>query len=100
MIIELNEKNFYETVSKGLKLVEFYAPWCGFCIRQNIILEEMNEITTYKIDGDKAPSITSQYSINSYPTFVVFNNGTAVNKFLGLHTKFELMNILIKYMNK
>ena len=100
MIIELNSGNFDENVSKGLKLVEFYAPWCGYCAKQNAVLEEMKEITTYKVNGDNSPAITQKYGINSYPTFVIFNDGKAVNKFSGLHTKFELMNILMQFMKK
>lgn len=29
MIKELNENNFEENIKSGLKLVEFYATWCG-----------------------------------------------------------------------
>ena len=93
MIIELNNENFDENVSKGLKLVEFYAPWCGYCSKQNAVLEEMK-------DGDNSPAITQKYGINAYPTFLIFNDGKAVNKFSGLHTKFELMNILMQFMKK
>lgn len=100
MITELNDKNFYETVSKGLKLVEFYASWCGFCAKQNTILEDMKEITVYKINGDNFRSITNRYGINSYPSFVIFKDGMPVNKFSGLHTKFELMNLLVQQMRK
>ena len=100
MITELNDKNFDETVSKGLKLVEFYASWCGFCVKQNIILEDMKEITVYKINGDNFPVITNRYGIKSYPSFVIFKDGKPVNIFSGLHTKFELMNILMQFMKK
>ena len=100
MIIELNNENFDENISKGLKLVEFYAPWCGYCAKQNAVLEEMKEITVYKINGDNSPAIAQKYGINAYPTFLIFNDGKAVNKFSGLHTKFELMNILMQFMKK
>ena len=34
MVVDMNEKEFKETVLKdkdGIWLVEFYAPWCGQC---------------------------------------------------------------------
>lgn len=98
MIVELDENNFNETVLKGLKLVEFYTDWCGYCVRQNAILEEMQDITIYRVNGDKSPSLLEKCGVHSFPSFVVFKDGKQVNLYLGLHTKFELMNILTKYM--
>ena len=30
MLIKLDKNNFEKETEKGLKLVEFFAPWCGF----------------------------------------------------------------------
>ena len=43
MIKELNENNFNENTKNGLKLVEFYAAWCGYCQKQRPILNELSE---------------------------------------------------------
>ena len=98
MIIELNENNFYESVSKGLKIVEFYTNWCGFCSKQNAVLNEMDNITIYKINADEAPSIVRKYGIHSFPSFIIFKNGKDIHQFSGLHNKFELMSIITRFM--
>ena len=100
MIVELNNDNFDEIISKRLVLVEFYAPWCSFCVRQNVMLEDMKEITVYKLNGDIYPEIVNKFGVNSYPSFIIFDKGKAVGKFSGLHTKYELMSILTQYMKK
>ena len=52
MIYKIKDENFDDTILKedGLKLVEFYATWCGPCMRLSSILEEIsNSRSSYKI---------------------------------------------------
>ena len=98
MIVELNENNFFENIAKGLKLVEFHAPWCGFCSKQRAELKAM-DITIYGVNGEASPSLARKYGIHSFPTFIIFKDGRDIHQFSGLHTKFDLMNILTRYMN-
>lgn len=98
MIKNLDGANFFENISKGLKLVCFSAPWCGYCTKQKAILNEMNEILIYSVDSGQSPEIIYKFKITSFPTFIIFQNGEEINRFLGLHDKYEIMNILTKYM--
>lgn len=98
MIKELDITNFENELEKGLKLVEFYAPWCGFCNRQEPILEEMDKIWIGRVDTDDNRNIAQKYRVNSLPTFILFKDGNEVDRFLGLHSKFDLMDRLNKYI--
>ena len=31
MLVELNKDNFEQETKLGLKLLEFYTTWCGYC---------------------------------------------------------------------
>ena len=53
MITELNEENFNEELKTGLKIVEFYARWCGYCHKQDVILHSMEKIWIGKVDADE-----------------------------------------------
>ncbi len=98
MITVLNDSNFEEQISKGLKLVEFMAPWCGFCTKQRNVLDEFDKVWIGTVDTDMYPVLSQKYSINALPTFLVFKKGKIVEKFSGLHSKFEIMDILNKHI--
>ena len=98
MIKELDITNFENELEKGLKLVEFYAPWCGFCNRQEPILEEMDKIWIGRVDTDDNRNIAQKYRVNSLPTFILFKDGHEVDRFLGLPAKFDLMDRLNKHI--
>lgn len=100
MIIELNEESFYKEIKNGLKLIEFYATWCSYCMKQRIVLQELedSDIRIGIVDGDESPNIIQEYKITGYPTFILFKNGERVAQFSGFHTKNELLNRVMKYV--
>ncbi|MGN0192719.1 MAG: thioredoxin family protein [Candidatus Gastranaerophilaceae bacterium] len=97
MIKELNKESFDENTKSGLILVEFYAPWCGYCKKQSEILNELSNITIFKVNCDENPELAAEFGITGYPSFAVFKNGRAVHTFSGLHSKSDLMNILMHF---
>ena len=79
MEITLNSSNFNETIkSEGKILVDFWATWCGPCMRQAPILEEL----------------AGTYRVMSIPTLILFKNGEEVKRFIGLQTKDTLKALL------
>ncbi|MDD3236778.1 MAG: thioredoxin family protein [Candidatus Gastranaerophilales bacterium] len=98
MITKLDEKNFTTETQSGLKLIEFSTPWCGFCKKQEPVLEEMDKVWIGQVNGDDSPALVEKYGISGYPSFVVLKDGKEVDRFVGLHTKFDIMNILLKYL--
>lgn len=100
MLQELNNLNFKDETSSGLKLVDFYTSWCKYCQKQESVLEELsnNGFWIGKLDCDKNPDIASEYGIKGYPSFVLFKNGKIEGQFSGLHTKSQLLNKLTSYI--
>ena len=98
MIVDLNENNFEEQIKTGLKLVEFYAEWCGYCKKQRPILEELskNNIWIGTLDVDKNPKIPNDYGITGYPSFILFKNGKVVSRTSGYHDKSQLLSDVMK----
>jgi thioredoxin 1 len=81
-------------------IVDFHALWCGPCKVQSPILKDFaNElgerVKVIKIDVDQNPEIASKYHIQGVPTLAIFKNGEMKYKQSGVHTKPQLMNVLM-----
>ncbi len=98
MIKELDNQNFSKETEQGLKLVEFFADWCGFCTRQEPILEELDKVWVGRVNTDENKEIARKYKISSLPSFVLLKDGKEVERFSGLHSKFDIMNIIMKHL--
>lgn len=98
MLKELSQENFDTEIKDGLKLIEFYTSWCGYCKKQKPELEKMEKIWIGQIDADNSPQISAKYNINAFPTFLIFKNGQEAERFSGYRTKEDLMEKIINHL--
>ena len=98
MEITLTSQNFETEVLQSEKpvLVDFWATWCGPCMRQAPIIEEFaaEGYTVGKVDVDQEPALAQQFRIMSIPTLLVFKNGKEANRVVGLTSKNDLLALL------
>ncbi|MDY2850800.1 MAG: thioredoxin [Candidatus Borkfalkiaceae bacterium] len=96
--------DFYNLInSEKVVLVDFYADWCGPCKMQSPIVDELAEeagekFTVAKLNTDKCTDVCIKYFVSSIPTIIVFKNGEAVEKSVGLTDKAELSDMLLKHI--
>lgn len=82
--------------------VDFWAPWCGPCQMMGPIVEELSKeydagkIKIAKLNVDDNPVTAGKYQVLSIPTFLVFKNGTVVDKLVGGMSKEKLKALLDK----
>lgn len=98
MITRLTKDNFENETKGGLKLVEFFATWCGYCKKQEPELEQMDKVWIGQVNADDENELAVKFGIAGFPTFLVMKDGKEVTRFSGLRSKEELMNILMKYV--
>ena len=84
-------------------LVDFFATWCGPCKMQAPILHEFatdiaDKANVIKVDVDVLGELAMRYGIASIPTLVVFKNGALEEKAVGLQTKADLSQMIIKHI--
>ncbi len=97
MAMMFNEQNFDEEVLKSELpvLVDFYADWCGPCKMMAPIVSQLAEeyegkIKIGKVNVDDSNQLAGQYQIRNIPSFIIFKNGQAVEKYVGSMKKTEL----------
>ena len=78
-------------------MVDFNAQWCGPCRMLAPILEDIAESTDHKIvsvDVDAEMELAAKYEISSIPCLIVFENGEAVERVIGLKSKAEILKLV------
>jgi thioredoxin 1 len=81
--VHLTAANFDEITSKdGIVLVDFWASWCGPCMRFAPVFEAAAEkhedITFAKVDTEANPDIAMKFDIRSIPTIWAIKDGVIV----------------------
>jgi len=75
-----------------VRVLDFYADWCGPCKTQDPILEEElgDAFELQKVDVDQEQDVANQYQVRSLPTLVVENDDGVVDRFVGVTQKEDI----------
>jgi thioredoxin 1 len=101
MALQFTDVNFQkEALESDIPvLVDFYADWCGPCKMIAPIVAELAEeyegvFKVGKLNVDQEQGTAEKYRVMSIPTLIVFKNGEAVDKVVGLVSKQVLQDKL------
>ena len=105
MVKEINTENFNNEVlsQSGVVVVDFFANWCGPCRKLGPILEEVEtelsaNVKFAKINTDENLEMAKQYQVSGLPTLMIFKDGSAVERLVGLMPKSSIITNIEKYI--
>ena len=97
MVHKIEQNNMQAALKAKVAVVDFSATWCGPCMRQAPILEELAGEGYHigKVDDDQAPDLAGTYRVMSIPTLILFKNGEAVKTSVGFVPKAQLESFVL-----
>jgi thioredoxin 1 len=105
MSLQLNQENFEKEIlaSKGVALVDFWAPWCGPCRMLAPVIDEIakeldGKVKIAKVNVDENGHLAQQYGVMSIPTLIIFKDGKPVDQLVGLQAKEKLADKLENHL--
>ena len=110
MAFTFTDQNVDEIIASGKPVViDFWATWCGPCMRLSPIIDELAEqfgdaVVIGKYNVDEESDLSTKYRIMSIPTILFFKNGEKTDiRLAGSQSKATLeekINELIHVSNK
>ena len=85
-----------------VKLLDFWAEWCGPCKFMEPVLEELEKelkgkVEIEKINVDENQEMTLKYGVMSIPTYIVTKDDKEVERIIGATSKENLVNTISKH---
>jgi thioredoxin 1 len=97
VVKELTDATFEEELKNAGKpvIVDFWAPWCGPCRTVGPIIEELagdhaDAVVVGKVNVDENQATAGKFGIMSIPTIILFKDGQAAKKIVGVRSKADL----------
>ncbi len=95
-MFSLTTASFDDNVIRSAEpvLVEFTAPWCGYCRRLAPVLDRMKDepgmpaIGTVNIDDE--PSLAERFQVDTIPTLLLFRSGAHGEKLVAPATAAQI----------
>lgn len=101
-MLDLNLELFNQHAAQEAPvLVDYWAPWCGYCRRIAPALEKVAEqyegsLVVGKVNIDDVPELAQKAAIEVIPTLVLYRKGEVLGSIVGPGSKAEITAFIDK----
>ena len=104
--LNISQEQFREMI-QGDKpvLVDFWAPWCGYCRRIAPVYEKIAEeygdrLAAVKLNIDEAEQVTEEEGVEVIPTLILYKNGKALDSVVNPGSKAAIDQFIREALEK
>lgn len=104
MAIQFTDESAREAIASGKPVViDFWATWCGPCIKLGPVIEELAEkygdkVIVGKLNIDENDELTTENRVRNIPTVLFFKDGKLVERSVGLVSLADLEERVAKIL--
>ena len=90
MALQFTDQTAKEAIESGkVVVIDFWATWCGPCMKLGPVVEELAEkyadkAVIGKLNIDENDEVVAENSIRSIPTVLYFKDGKVIDRSVGL----------------
>ena len=102
----INHEEFQNMIREDKPvLVDFWAPWCGYCRRiapayDRIAQQYGEDMVIAKINIDEEPRLAQAERIEVIPTLVLYRNGEAIGSIVAPESKAKIEEFIKETLGK
>lgn len=98
----LTDVNFEAKTSKGIVLIDFWAPRCQPCkalgpILERVALAVAGKARVGKYNVDEESKSSERFNFKNIPTLIILKDNKEVERFVGLRLEADLVSAIMKY---